>query len=258
MTAPGTSLESPAMNSIVAVDIGNSTARWGLWNGRGFEHCGSWPVADLGKTSLFAEPPASDRIGMVVASSVVPGSEDALARAIRHQLGLAVRFLGRDLKVPLQIDVEEPDRVGADRLAAAVAAHRSCSAAVVVDFGTAITVDAVTADGRFVGGAILPGPRLCLAGLAAGTAGVKLDGDVGVRLPPGRNTREAVEAALSHGLAGAVDRLTQRTRAALGDGTGAIATGGGAGFFLPLCETRFTHAPNLVLEGLVAAALDEI
>ncbi len=241
------------MDKIAAIDIGNSTTRWGLWAEGGFVHLDSCPTAEVGKKPLF---PKSETVQVAAVTSVVPETEEKLVEAVERELGVAPQFLGRDLPVPLEIKVDEPAKVGADRIAAALAAHRSSGAAVVVDFGTAITVDAVTAAGVFVGGAILPGPGLCLESLAAGTAGVKLGGDVAAVTPPGRSTREAVDAALSYGLAGAVDRLVEETRATLGDRTALIATGGGAGFFLPLCETIFARVPNLVLEGLVVAALE--
>jgi type III pantothenate kinase len=126
----------------------------------------------------------------------------------------------------------------------------------VADFGTAITVDAVAAGGRFLGGAILPGPEICLRALDVGTAGVRISQPLESCALPGRSTREAVSAALTRGLAGAVDRLVDETRPALSGSARAFATGGGAALLAPLCRTDFEVMPELVLEGLIIAAAE--
>ena len=241
------------MRTIAAVSLGNTSVRWGLWSGEGFASRGSAPSAALGTARLFPAEAAESAPDALAVASVVPAAEPELEAALRRELGLAPRWLNRDLPVPLRLDVDEPGRVGADRLAAALAAHRRFGAAVVVDFGTAITVNAVTAEGVFLGGAILPGPELGRRALAAGTAGVNVPGPVRAAAFPGRNTADAACAALTLGLAGAVDRLVEEARAALGGRAAAVATGGGAELMAPLCRTRFEVRPDLVLEGLVIA-----
>jgi len=241
------------MRAIAAISLGNSSAGCGLWSGDEFVFRNRVPLPDLEGAGLFAELPDLPRPETVAVASVVPDAEAALARVLDRELGLAPRYLGRDLAAPLKLEVEEPKKVGADRLAAALAAHRRCGAAVVVDFGTAVTVDAVTADGRFLGGAILPGPELCARALSAGTAGVRGAPPTAAAHPPGRSTAEAVAAACTAGLAGAVDRLVEETLAALGGSAATVATGGGAALLAPLCRTVFEVLPDLVLEGLVIA-----
>jgi len=139
---------------------------------------------------------------------------------------------------------------GSDRLAAAVATQKRGSPALVVDFGTALTVDLIGLKGDYKGGSILPGAGICLEALRTGTAGVKVSGPVEAVQPPARETRGAVHAALSFGLAGAVDRLVEETLTDISGEVLLLATGGAAELFLPLCRTQFLHVPDLVHEGL--------
>jgi type III pantothenate kinase len=241
------------MHTIATVNLGNTSVRWGLWSGGSFSHRGSFRTVELGARRLFppeATEPAPDALAV---ASVVPAAEPKLAELLRLEMNLAPVWLGRDLAVPLELDVEEPAAVGADRLAAALAAHRQFGAAVAVDFGTAVTVNAVTAGGVFLGGAILPGPELCLRALDSGTAGVRVSGRIAPTEPPGRSTRAAVNAALTHGLAGAVDRLVEMCLRRLGGNAKLVSTGGGAELFAPLCRCGLTVLPDLALEGLVVA-----
>jgi type III pantothenate kinase len=242
------------MDKVAVVSVGNTRTRWGLWSDGAFALRGDSATADLSGGRLFPNGAADPVPDAAVVASVVHHRDGVLARLLLAELGVEPRFLGRDLPVPLEIDVDEPGSVGADRLAAALAAHRRFGAAVVVDFGTAITVNAVTVGGEFLGGAIMPGPALSLEALAAGTAGVRVGGPVEPAVPPGRSTRAAVHAGLSSGLAGAVDRLVELSLDSLGEDAELVATGGGAELLVPLCRSRFTVLPDLVLEGLVVAA----
>ena len=238
---------------MAVISLGNSSVGCALWSGGGFAFRKRVPLPELEGAGLFAELGDLPRPEVVAVASAVPDAEAALDSLLERELGLSPRYLGRDLAVPLKLDVDEPEKAGADRLAAALAAHRGWGAAAVVDFGTAVTVDAVTAGGEFLGGAIMPGPELSARALSAGTAGVKVPAPAAAVSPPGKSTAAAVAAALTHGLAGAVDRLVEETTAALGGKAAAVATGGGAALLAPLCRTKFKILPDLVLEGLVIA-----
>jgi len=153
----------------------------------------------------------------------------------------------------------EPQRVGIDRLAAAAAAavvKPAAEGAIIVDCGTAATVDMVAADGRFLGGAILPGPTLMARALAQGTS----------KLPevralehfdppplPGRNTREAIAAGIGWGMRGAIAELVARGRLVLGPSAPVILTGGWSRAILPAVPGA-TEMPDLVLLGIALAA----
>jgi type III pantothenate kinase len=163
-----------------------------------------------------------------------------------------------DRDMPLVIDVESPERVGLDRLAAAVAANRlrqSDRAAVVVDAGTAITVNLVTADGVFRGGVILPGFKLTAQALAEGTDLLPLVTDYGLAEPPpviGRSTEGAIRSGLFWGNVGAVRELVARVARDLDRPPQVFVTGGDAqrlsGFITP--DAQFV--PDLVLIGIAA------
>jgi type III pantothenate kinase len=181
----------------------------------------------------------------------------AEASATRHR-PLRQRRIGRD-DLPLEVLVTEPGRVGIDRLAAAAAAAVVKPAgrpAIVVDCGTAVTVDVVSIEGHFLGGAILPGPGLLARALAEGTsrlpAVAALDG---TRPPPmpGRSTQEAIAAGIGWGLRGAVARLVAEARAASAGDPFILLTGGSAGVVRDAVPDAI-EMPDLVLAGIALAA----
>ena len=164
----------------------------------------------------------------------------------------------------LAIDVEEPRRVGLDRLAAAAAvvrARRPGHPAIVVDCGTATTVDMVSAEGVFLGGAILAGPTLLARALAEGTSRLPevaaLDDEPPPRLP-GRSTAQAIAAGIGWGMRGAVSRLVAEAREAFLAASPAVEpqlflTGGSAGIVRDALPGA-VELPDLVLCGIALAA----
>lgn len=159
----------------------------------------------------------------------------------------------------LDVTLPEPGRVGIDRVAAAAAARfvkPADRAAVVVDCGTAITVDMVSTAGAFLGGAILPGPLLMARALADGTSrlpAVTALGGGQVPTLPGRSTEEAIAAGIGLGIRGAVARLVAEARAALGEPAVTILTGGAAGAVADALPDALV-VPDLVLAGIALAA----
>ena len=153
----------------------------------------------------------------------------------------------------------EPQRVGIDRLAAAAAAaggKPGAEGAIIVDCGTAATVDMVAADGRFLGGAILPGPTLMARALAQGTSKlpeVRALEHFDPPALPGRNTREAIAAGIGWGMRGAIAELVARGRLVLGPSAPVILTGGWSRAILPAVPGA-TEMPDLVLLGIALAA----
>jgi len=153
----------------------------------------------------------------------------------------------------------EPQRVGIDRLAAAAAAavvKPAAEGAIIVDCGTAATVDMVAADGRFLGGAILPGPTLMARALAQGTSKlpeVRALEHFDPPALPGRNTREAIAAGIGWGMRGAIAELVARGRLVLGPSAPVILTGGWSRAILPAVPGA-TEMPDLVLLGIALAA----
>jgi type III pantothenate kinase len=164
-------------------------------------------------------------------------------------------------QLPLSLAIEHPETAGLDRLAAAVAVNRlrhEGQPAIIVDFGTAITVDAVDAEGRFLGGAILPGMNLSLAALVAGTSQLPpVDTEFNTSPPPiGRSTEPAMRAGLFWSAVGAVRELVRRASRELGPSPLVVCTGGGGEVLLPHLDDpdKILHVPHLVLSGILIAA----
>ncbi|MBS9533181.1 type III pantothenate kinase [Mycobacterium sp. M1] len=153
--------------------------------------------------------------------------------------------------IPLLVD--NPKEVGADRIVNALAAfHKFQTAAIVIDFGSAICVDVVSAKGEFLGGAIAPGVQISSDAAAARSAGLRRVELTRPRSVIGKNTVECMQAGALFGFAGLVDGLVRRI---LDDGvvTGdvtVVATGHTAPLLLPDLQTVDHYDANLTLDGL--------
>jgi type III pantothenate kinase len=161
--------------------------------------------------------------------------------------------------LPIAVEVDEPGRAGIDRVAAAAAAAVAKDAgrpAIVIDCGTATTIDLVSVEGRFLGGAILPGPGLLAKALAEGTSRLPAvaDLDSGALPPmPGRNTQQAIAAGIGYGMRGAVARLVAEAAAALDGEPQLFLTGGSRGIVRDAVPGA-REIPDLVLHGIALAA----
>jgi type III pantothenate kinase len=223
---------------IIAMDIGNSAAKAALVEGARIHAAGrletaSASAADLADGLRALIEGAPERPTRIVAVSVVDRWTDRLELAA-DEVGLPLVVAGAST-IPLATTLLRPDRAGSDRLLAAWAAATLHGVPViVVDLGTATTVDVVDADGFFLGGAILPGLTLSADALAEGTAKlprVELD------LPPdaiGTDTSAAMVSGIVIGHVGAVRELVTRMRTRLGERPGSVqprsaARAGGTG-----------------------------
>lgn len=278
-------LANEATPGLVAVDIGNSGIKLGQFASE------TAPAACATKQSL-PEPIATLELPIVhetglfdlkllsawcesnlsavtrwMIGSVHRGAGDFLVATITAwatQLGVdwrVRRLTYRD--VPLPIRVEEPARTGIDRLLAAVAANRLRApdrAAIVVDLGTAITVDLVEADGGFAGGAILPGIGMAGRALADQTDAlphIVLEHTETPPTPLGKTTKGAIEAGLYWGAVGAVSELVTQLSSGLPAEPEIFITGGaGRSVAGPLDKkSHVRYVPHLVLAGI--ALLDD-
>jgi type III pantothenate kinase len=242
---------------LVAIDIGNSRTKIGLFVDKRNASTGQTRLdqATLGDW-LAAEVPPNTQL---VVSSV---NRPRLAQ-LRESLDVPRQGLLRELAyhdLPLQVDTRHPDKTGIDRLVAAVAAlelKREDRAAIVVDLGTAITVDLVTADGRFAGGAIMPGMALAAGALAAGTDALPhIEFDSSGKAPDavGVDTRSAIDAGLHWGAVGAIRELIERQADRLPIAPQVFVTGGASPQFARLLSSpHYTvrYVSHLVLAGIV-------
>jgi type III pantothenate kinase len=240
---------------VIAIDAGNSALKVApVTDGRVGDICRvpSVPV-DAGalQHALDVVAPPGTAIALV---SVVP-AWTATVRDVATASGRSLMVADAGT-IPMPVALERPDQVGADRLLAAWAARETHGApVVVVDLGTATTIDAVDAEGRFTGGVIAPGPALQIAALASGTAQLP---PVPVEAPPspiGRSTLEAIQAGTVLGHVEAISGLVRRIAGVLGGAPAVVLTGGGsATAWARQIEGVTAVDPDLVLRGLGALA----
>jgi type III pantothenate kinase len=187
----------------------------------------------------------------VAVSSVVPRLSQALREMVGRYCPFEPLMIEPGVRTGLSIVTDNPREVGADRVVNAVAAFALYGGpTVVVDFGTATTVDAISARGELLGNAIAPGIQISMNALAEHTAQLRRVELARPRSVVGKNTVESLQAGIVFGFAGQVDGLVRRTVAELGGRATVVATGGLAGAVLDACETIEHHDPWLTLHGL--------
>lgn len=243
---------------LFACDVGNTRMAFALVTGDAIAQVVHVPLGGLdGLQAVFEGAGAATSDAPVIASSVHPETTEPLRCLVAEMTRGPLLMAGDDFPVPVKTRVDHPERVGVDRLLAALAAHRACGGAcIVVDVGTAITVDAVDAGGRFLGGAILPGPTLATRSLRQHTAAlpeVDTSATDSTVSPIGSNTEAAIRSGILLGTAGAIERLVAEQRVTLGAEVRVIGTGGGLDAVADCLRCLDEVRPDLVLEGLVAA-----
>jgi len=193
---------------------------------------------------------AATEVGGVAISSTVPRVRSAWEEMARSHLDAPTVVVGPGLDTGMAVAYHRPEDVGADRIANAVAVRdRYGSPAIVVDFGTATTFDAIAADGAYLGGAIVPGVEVSLEALFARAS---LLGRVELTEPVaaiGRSTAEAIRSGTIFGFAAQADGLCRRFLDELGPAR-VVATGGLGGLIAPHCRVIETYDPWLTLHGL--------
>ncbi len=239
---------------ILAVDAGNSRVKWAMHDGREFVREGWVLRAELdalpAQWSLLPGPSA-----IVIAN--VAGDE--VGRRLRDYAGrwpTAPRWAGSTRsQCGVTSLYDTPSQLGVDRWAALIGARKfSSNACLVVNAGTAMTVDALSANGEFLGGVIVAGFDLMHEALAANTARLSSERGEFAEFP--RSTRDAITSGAIQALCGAIDRMRTAMRAA-GHGEAAVIVSGGSGALV----ARHLGGParlveKLVLEGLVRIAME--
>ncbi len=251
---------------LLTLDVGNTEITVGLFQGEAL--AGHWRLTtnpdrtpDEWGTSLGAfllhAGHSPNEVRAAVIGSVAPGVTQSLLEAVRNLTGARVTVVDATSPLPIRLDVDEPLSVGADRIINTLAAvERYRCDTVVVDFGTATTFDCITADGRFIGGVIMPGLRTSADHLTRRAA--KLPATE-LRPPErviGRRTEECIRAGVLLWAADAVDGLVARIIAEWPTPTRprVVATGGLATTIVPLTRSIELVDPDLTLHGLRIAA----
>ena len=186
-----------------------------------------------------------------IISSVGPPVFNSVYTGVVKLIGKQPLVVGPGLKTGLNIHVDTPSQVGADRIVAAVAALAEYTAPLVlIDMGTATTLEVVEPDNVYMGGVIFPGVMVSLDSLTSRTAqlpGISLDKPKNVI---GRNTVDCMRSGAMYGTAAMLDGLIDRIAEELGHTSTIIATGGIAQFIIPLCKHEIILEKELLLKGL--------
>ena len=186
-----------------------------------------------------------------IISSVVPPVFNSVRTGVVKIIGKQPMVVGPGLKTGLNIHVDVPSQVGSDRIVIAVAALAEYKAPLILmDLGTATTIEVVEPENRYLGGVIFPGVKLSLDALtsrAAQLPGISLDKPKNVI---GKNTVDCMRSGMMYGTAAMIDGLVERIEEELGHEATLIATGGLAQFITPLCKREIILKKDLLLNGL--------
>ena len=248
--------------TFLAIDVGNTRLKWALYQSphphapllaHGAEFLEN--IDKLADGAWATLPSPQHMLGCIVAG-------DALKRRVQEQMEIwdvEPRWVDSSAaEAGLTKGYDVPSRWGADRWVAMIGAwHRALAQGltcpiVVVMVGTAVTVEAIDASGKFLGGLILPGHGIMLRAMESGTAGLHVPtGDV-CEFPT--NTSDALTSGGTFAIAGAVERMVQHVRLHCGAEPKCIMTGGAGWKMAPSMSLQFELVDNLIFDGLLAMA----
>ncbi len=193
-------------------------------------------------------------ITAAIIASVVPATLFTLKTLCQDYFGCEALVIGEAGVDPgLEVKVDRPDEVGADRLVNALAAHKQYGGPlIVVDFGTATTFDVIDADGSYIGGVIAPGVNLSLEALHMAAALLPRVGIEATKTVTGKSTVEAMQSGIYWGYVGLIEGLVKRLKDEHEADMKVIATGGLAGLFSEATDCIGHSDPDLTLSGLLA------
>jgi type III pantothenate kinase len=245
---------------LLALDVGNTNVTIGVFQGK--ELGAHWRLRTVPDRTtdewgillrnLFALS-ALDCAGIdgIIVASVVPPVDPTLASMALEYFNTDALFVTSETDTGLKILVDNPSEVGADRIVNGVAAYRLYGGpCVVVDFGTAITFDAVSAGAEYLGGLICAGIGISIEALFAKTARLPLVDFREPRKLIGTNTVGSMQSGLYYGAIGMIDGILERMTGELGPQTRAIATGGQAGMIVRGSRYLKVIDDDLTLKGL--------
>jgi type III pantothenate kinase len=256
--------------NIIAVDIGNTNIAIGLFLDDKDESIQSIPgeatdklrehlMQAWSKIPVLETSKEGKRDGVVVVSSVKPAWTEVIRRIAEEDLKENIRLVGDDIPLPISMWMDDPKKVGTDRVVAAAAAFDVVESAVVVaDFGTAVTIDLVDDHGVFQGGVILPGFEMSARALNADTALLPKVTVHRPEMPLGKNTADAINCGLYYSIVGAMEEIVRRYAEQVGRWPQTVITGSAAAVVredLPFVDN---YVPNLVVKGIVLAYLKHI
>lgn len=247
---------------ILAIDIGNSNIVIG-----GIDSKKTYFVeritTTLGKTNLEYAINlknileiyhiSHEEIEGSIISSVVPPLSRTLITAVKKITGVTARLVGSGMKTGLNIQMDNPKAVGSDMIVNSVAAIKEHELPIIIiDMGTATSMSVIDRDGRYAGGALLPGLRVSLEGMSTNTAQLpRISLDTPNKVI-GKNTVDCMRSGVIFGHASMIDGMLSRMEQELGQRASIVATGGIAKVILPLCSHEIHYDGTLLLKGLLA------
>ena len=248
---------------LLVVDVGNTQTHFGVFRKGETALVEHWRFATVRESTrdelgaavsnlLVLRGMGFADVGASIVSSTVPQLSEQWTQMASSYLGHEMLVVGPAIRTGMPIRIDNPREVGADRLVNAVAAfERFHSTCVVVDFGTAITYDAVSAAGEYLGGIITPGAEISIDALYDRAAKLPKVELAEPRVLIGKSTVEAIRSGIVYGFAGQVEAIVRRMRAELGVETAVIATGGLARVLVPFIRETIDEVDDLLtLTGL--------
>jgi type III pantothenate kinase len=251
--------------NIIAIDIGNTNIDIGLFLDGKEEFIKSVPGGSRAKLTnclksawekipVIESSKENKHDGVIVVSSVKPAWTNVIKEIAQTSLDEEILVIGKNIPLPMQLWVDEPDMVGTDRVISAAAAYDVVGDAVVVaDFGTAVTIDLVDQNGIFLGGVICPGFEISAKALRDYTAQLPNIKITKPKAPYGKNTIDAINCGLYYSIVGALQEIIRRYAEKFGKWPQTIITGSGAKVIAGDCEFIDNYVPNLVVKGIVLA-----
>jgi type III pantothenate kinase len=243
---------------LLCIDIGNTNTVLATFEGDKLVH--SWRVKTDSRSTadelglMFRGLLAADSVSVtgVAACSTVPAALRALRTMLARYYGHVHHVIVEPgVRTGVQLAIDNPKEVGADRVVNTLAAHTLYGGpSIVVDFGTTTNFDVISARGEFLGGAFAPGIEISFDALADRAAQLRKVEAVKPRSVIGKNTVECLQSGMYFGFAGQVDRIVERMAEELGDLRAVIATGGLAPVVIGECRTVTHHEPMITLIGL--------
>lgn len=252
---------------ILTLDVGNSTVTGGVFNDDTLvlqfrqttnKNSTSDEIGIFLKSVLRENEIDASKINDVCCCSVVPPINYSIASAIKKYFNIEPLFIQSGIKTGLKIKYANPKEIGADRIAAAIGAvnRHPNQDLIVIDMGTATTIDVVTKDKEYLGGAILPGLKISVQALASGTAKLPTVEIMKPNRICGQSTIEAIQSGIFYSNVGAIKEFTYQYEKQIFNGEKPFVVGtGGFARTLKDCNLFDEVVPELVLSGVRDALL---
>jgi len=238
---------------LLAIDIGNTSIHNGIFDKKVLKKAFRIPTysGDLPRHYRVKLKPYFKKIDYVIVTSVVPAALRNVEKAVKKIINKNCIVVGRHMDSGIINLYKDPEQVGTDRLVNARAAYELYpGGCIIVDYGTAITIDIVNKKKQYIGGVIAPGPGISLWALSEKTA---LLPKVAIKKPKGilgRETKESILSGIVYGFSSLCDGIVHKLKKRYCPDAKVIATGGFSKLIGPYCETIDIIDPNLTLKGL--------